>query len=185
MAEVGGIYKKIFNVQAQMDVLKKDKKNPHFKNTYVDINSILEALLPLLHNEKILLIQPTGVLGVKEENCLYTKLIDTEDNSVIEECMLLPTNLDAQKTGSALTYYRRYMLISLFGLMATDDDGIAGSNPVKEKTKPTEEMVLEMENLMNGDQKFKQEWLNFMGVKSFDKASLGQLEKAIKQIKGK
>ncbi len=182
MEKQEGIYKKIFKVQAQVDVLKKDQKNPHFKNSYVDINSVLQALLPLLHDEKILLIQPTGEKnGV---NCLFTKLISVEDNSEIEEVMLLPTGLDAQKTGSALTYYRRYMLVSLFGLMATDDDGVAGSNPVKEKSKPTEEMVLEMESLMNSDDAFKTQWLNFIGVESFNKASFGQLEKAIKQIKG-
>lgn len=180
---MSGIYKKVFDVQSSVERIKKDSKNPHFKNTYVDINGVLEAILPRLNESKVLLLQPTFTTnGV---NYLQTKLVDYEDGSEIVSDMILPPNLDAQKTGSALTYYRRYMLVSMLGLQAVDDDGKAGSSPIKETKAPTEEMILEMESLMNGNEDFKNQWLNFLQVKSFDKASLGQIEKAIKQIKGR
>jgi hypothetical protein len=37
--------------------------------------------------------------------------------------MFLPEIADPQKMGSAVTYYRRYMLQSLLLLRAVDDDG--------------------------------------------------------------
>jgi len=155
--------------------------NPHFKNSYVDVNSVLEDVLPVLYEANVLLIQPTKTEG--GNNYLHTEFIDIEDGSKIEMAMILPPNLDAQKTGSALKYYRRYMIVSFFGLQTVDDDGKVGSNPIKDKKKPTEEMMLEIESLMNGDQGYRTQWLNFIGVDNFNKASFGQIEKAIKQIK--
>ena len=47
---------------------------------------------------------------------------DLEGNSV-ESSLKIPKNLDAQKMGSAITYFRRYTLQSLLALQAVDDDG--------------------------------------------------------------
>ena len=41
--------------------------------------------------------------------------------------------LDPQKMGSAITYYRRYALQSLFLLRAEDDDANSSSQPSKPK----------------------------------------------------
>ena len=41
----------------------------------------------------------------------------------INSSIKLPKNLDAQKLGSAITYFRRYTLQSLLALQAGDDDG--------------------------------------------------------------
>jgi len=176
-----GIYGKLFNVQANVGRLKKDKTNPHFKNSYVDVNSVLEETLPVLNEEKVLLLQPTEVKnGV---NYLYTKLVDIEDGSRVEASMILPNGLDAQKTGSALTYYRRYMLVSILGLQAVDDDGKAGSNPIKDNKKPTEEMILELEGFFNGNVEFRTQWLQYLKVERFELSTFGQIEKAIKQLR--
>jgi len=177
------IEEKLFKLQSEISRLKKDKQNPHFKNSYVDINSVLDEVIPQLHELKILLVQPTTV--IEGRNHLITKLIDMDEGSNIEESMILQDGLNAQQTGSALTYYRRYMLITLLSLQTVDDDGKVGSNPVKEKAKPTEEMILEIESLMNGDANFKTQWLNFIGVQKFDDANFGQIEKAIKQLRDK
>lgn len=176
------IHEKLYKIQSEIGRLKKDSNNPHFKNSYADINTVLDEVIPQLSENNILLMQPMHT--VDNRNVLITKMIDIKDGSLIESSMMIQDGLNAQQTGSAITYYRRYEIISMLGLQAVDDDGKAGSNPVREKKKPTEEMVLEMESLMNGDDKFKSEWLNFIGVESFDKASFVQLEKAIKNIKG-
>ena len=47
--------------------------------------------------------------------------------------MPLPNDLDAQKLGSAITYFRRYTLQSLLALQAIDDDG---NLAIKKKSKP-------------------------------------------------
>ena len=47
--------------------------------------------------------------------------------------MPLPNDLDAQKMGSAITYFRRYTLQSLLALQAIDDDG---NLAIKKNKKP-------------------------------------------------
>lgn len=41
------IYKKLASVKAEIGTLKKNAKNPHFKNTYIDLTGLLDAVEPL------------------------------------------------------------------------------------------------------------------------------------------
>lgn len=177
-----GLNQKIFDIQSEVNRLKKDKMNPHFKNSYVDVNSVLDEMMPRFNENKLMLAQPLICEGAR--NIIKTIITDVDSGETFESSMVIQDNLDAQKTGSAITYYRRYMIVSMFGLQAVDDDGKAGSNSIKDNKVPTEDMILEIESLMNGNDKFRNDWLNFLGVQSFDKASYSQIEKAIKQIRG-
>ena len=67
--------------------------------------------------DDLLLLQPMS------EGSQYSKIVDVDTGDSVESSLLLPINLDAQKIGSAITYYRRYTLQSLLGLQAEDDDG--------------------------------------------------------------
>jgi len=68
--------------------------------------------------------------------------------------MKLPKNLDAQKIGSAITYYRRYTLQSLLALQAIDDDGNLASKPIINKQKINKPLLLdnspELKNAIQG-----------------------------------
>ena len=112
--------KKILKIQTEIGAISKDKKNPFFKSSYFDVNQILEHLLPLLEKHEVVVMQPlTNVNGVPA----IKTLVFVDDKEVINDTIVLPANPDAQKMGSAITYYRRYALQSLFLLQAEDDDG--------------------------------------------------------------
>ena len=113
------IYTKIGKIQQEIGKIKKDLKNPFFKSNYFDINQLLDALLPLLKEEKLTLSQP--LTHINERPAIATIITDGTDK--IESVITLPDIQDPQKMGSAMTYYRRYALQSLFGLQAEDDDG--------------------------------------------------------------
>ncbi len=114
---------KIHNVQQEVGKVKKDKSNPFYKSSYFDINSLLEALLPLLKKEGLTVMQPLcsidGVNGIKPG----IKTIITDGDNQLSEFTPLPDLQDPQKMGSCITYYRRYALQSFFCLQADDDDG--------------------------------------------------------------
>jgi len=175
------ILEKMFKMQAEINRIKKDSKNDHFKNTYTDLNSILDELKPVFDEHKILYLSKTT--SRDNRNFVILELHDLEDGSSVSSELIMQDGLNAQQSGSSLTYFRRYQLVAMLGLQTVDDDGLAGSNPIAENKEADEEQVLEMEELMKGDQKFRQDWLNFLGVPSFDKASKAQLDKAIKQLK--
>lgn len=111
---------KILKIQTEIGVLSKDKENPFFKSSYFDINQIIAQLLPLLETHKVTVMQPLS--NIDSKPALRTIVMDG-DKIIIDEKISIPENPDPQKMGSAITYYRRYALQSLFLLQAEDDDG--------------------------------------------------------------
>jgi hypothetical protein len=113
------IYQKLANVQNGLKV-EKEGKNPHFKSEYFLLEDILLALRPLLEKAKLCLYQKIV------DDKLLTVLIDLDEQvSQIESSMILPLNLDPQKMGSAISYFKRYSLTSLFLIEERDDDANA------------------------------------------------------------
>lgn len=127
---------KILKIQSEIGVLVKTETNPFFKSKYMDINGLLEQLLPLLEKYKLCVMQP--LTNADGRPAIATIVVDTElpkeGNIILDERVILPDLQDPQKMGSAITYYRRYALQSLFLLRAEDDDANLGSGK-KETTK--------------------------------------------------
>lgn len=109
--------KKLLEAKKEIGKVSKNAKNPHFKNTYADVNALIEAVEPILHTHGLLLLQP-----IIEGN-VVTQIIDVESGQSVESSLPLPQGLNPQQLGSAVTYFRRYTLQSLLSLQATDDDG--------------------------------------------------------------
>jgi hypothetical protein len=114
------IYNKLYKVQSEIGAISKDSTNPFYKSKYFDINSLIKQVTPILEKHKLLLLQPI------KDGEQYSIIFDL-DGGFVESSLKLPTDLDAQKIGSAITYYRRYTLQSLLGLQAEDDDGNVAS----------------------------------------------------------
>lgn len=115
------IWEKIDLVRKEL-VLRNDAVNPHFGNEYVSLGSILASLNPLLEKHRLLLTQGAGV---NENGHAYIET-SIRDLETCETCISrwpLVIDPNAQKTASASTYARRYSLLCLFALTATDDDG--------------------------------------------------------------
>jgi hypothetical protein len=123
------IYQKLHLAKQSMGKVIKNATNPHLKRNYADINSIIDTVEPILLDHGLLLIQP-----VKEDK-VYTIVVDIENGDRFESFMQLPVITDAQKLGGAITYFRRYTLVSLLSLQAVDDDGHEASRAPK--AKPT------------------------------------------------
>lgn len=141
------IYGKLLEAKKQIGKVSKNSKNPHFKNTYADINALIEAVEPILLECGLVLLQPI------ENGKVITKVIDIDTGESIESTMELPTLSNPQQMGSAITYYRRYTLQSLLSLQAEDDDGNKASQP-QPKVKPTlstQQFEKAIERIINGE----------------------------------
>jgi len=123
------IYQKLHLAKQSMGKVIKNATNPHLKRNYADINSIIDTVEPILLDCGLIMMQP-----VKEDK-VYTIIIDIETEEYVESFMQLPVITDAQKLGGAITYFRRYTLVSLLSLQAVDDDGHEASRAPK--AKPT------------------------------------------------
>jgi len=110
--------------QTQAISAKKANTNPHFKNKYAGVNEVLAAVLgPLTENGLSVLQFPDG------EHGLTTRLQHTSGEYMQATYPMKPSQATPQGVGSAMTYARRYALVSILGLGAEDDDGNAGSAP--------------------------------------------------------
>lgn len=111
------IYKKLLEFQKLGISIKKNSVGGHHKNTYANIDEVLEKVKPALNSLGIVLTQVPTAEGLK------TILIDSEDDTQIEGFLPFIGATDAQKIGSNLTYMRRYSIVAMLGLEAEDDDG--------------------------------------------------------------
>ena len=117
------IYAKLHEAKKEIGVVKKNAKNPHFKNTYADLNALIDAVEPILLEKGLIMLQPI------KDGKVFTQIIDIDTFESVESCIDLSANLTAQALGSQVTYYRRYTLQSLMSLQADDDDGHKASTP--------------------------------------------------------
>lgn len=109
---------KIARIQDKIGKLTKDTKGYNYK--YFDINQLLEKLQPLLREENLVITQPIKDGEVVTE---IWNVKDGQQQIILKSSIKLPENVEPQKLGSAITYYRRYSLVSLLALEAEDDDG--------------------------------------------------------------
>ena len=126
---------------------KKDGKNPHFKSNYSTLESVIEAVkqgnqFGLFFTQEMTydyISNPDGS-NIKPVPVVSTKVMHEHDDTVIESklpIMLAQVNMEnPQKIGSAITYYKRYTLQSVYGLPSEDDDGNEASKTNVNITKP-------------------------------------------------
>lgn len=103
--------------------VRKDASNPFYKSKYATLESVINTIEEPLNKIGIGYIQ----VMVKREgsDCLATLVYDVDNTTdkLESSVPLLLEKLDMQKLGSAITYARRYGLVSIFGLEQEDDDG--------------------------------------------------------------
>lgn len=123
-------------VQAQMKFGKalKTSTNPHFRSKYADLSACVEAVIDGLHSAGFALTQPTEINhdGIVVRTCL---LHESGGFLMLGELFMPASKNDPQGFGSALTYARRYSLLSAMGLAPEDDDANLASNRAEPSAK--------------------------------------------------
>jgi len=102
---------------------------------YATLGNVLEVLRPALIANGLVVEQGPDIY--EGMPCLTTYVIHTESDAArIFHTPLILDKQTSQGMGSAVTYARRYALVSIFFLDADeDDDGAAGEVPVKQVVK--------------------------------------------------
>ena len=104
----------------------KQATNPAFRSKYADLSACVEAVIDGLHSAGLALMQITH--DVESGVCVETLLIHESGEVISGGRLRVPAQKqDAQGYGSALTYARRYSLMSTCGHAPEDDDGNAAS----------------------------------------------------------
>lgn len=106
----------------------KKTTNPHFKTQYVNLAGCIEAVIDALNINGIMLMQPARECadGVMIETLFVHESGEEKSGGIFH---VPAVKQDAQGYGSAMTYARRYGLMSACGIAPEDDDGNAASKP--------------------------------------------------------
>lgn len=104
----------------------KTSNNPHFRSRYADLAACVEAVIDALNTNGIFLLQK----AYESETGVIVETVFLHESGESMECgkVAFPaTKKDPQGFASALTYARRYSLMSACGIAPEDDDGNAAS----------------------------------------------------------
>jgi hypothetical protein len=127
----------ILTFQGHVESVKRDKVNPHFRNSYATLENVIDTARPALQECGITFMQFPGAVI---DGCLEvsTRLAHPKSGQWILATMQIPLGKrDPQGTGSAQTYAMRYSLMAALGLPPTDDDdGNAAMPAPKQTTRP-------------------------------------------------
>jgi len=123
-----GLLEALIKVQADITPVGKDGYNPHFKNKHSTISGILESVKPILTKNGLILSQ--RISSLQDQPLLITEIISADGGIMSSFCPIIAKDKnDPQKFGAAVTYARRYSLVSILNLEEVDDDGQQAATP--------------------------------------------------------
>ena len=153
----------------------EDKRNPHFKNTYASLESVIKTVrtasqFGLTFTQEMdfegditfvrtVMMHSSGATRVSR-----TKIVSKDPN-------------DPQKMGSAISYAKRYGLQSIFGLPSDDDDGEIANKVGQPSTDPLVEAIKNAQSINELNQIYKSNQPLTDKNLEIIKAKRGELEK--------
>ena len=124
--EQKNILTKLFEVQKMKLSFEKTKENPFTKSKYCPLPEVWKTLEPKLTELKLLCVHDC------KDWVLTTTIYDMESGES-QSTQLHINSTEAQKTGSDITYYKRYNLGCIFNIITDDDTDWNKNNPKNEK----------------------------------------------------
>jgi len=137
-----GITQALLKAQKSFPPIEPDSTNPYFNSRYISLAGLLKLVTPVLNANGLALTQPFGytedlrVLLVTQLRHISGEFITSElpVNAKVDMLdkngKLLFVKENSQTLGSALTYARKYSVMSILGIATVqdDDDGQAASH---------------------------------------------------------
>lgn len=114
------LFEAMAKAQAEMTDAEKDSTNPFFKSKYADLASVRAASVPAMAKNGLCVIQFPFADG--KSVVIVTILGHSSGQYIRAELTLVAKADDAQSVGSAITYGRRYSLMAVAGVAASEDD---------------------------------------------------------------
>lgn len=118
----------LVKAQREFGPALKTSTNPHFRNKYADLSTVVDSVIDALNNNGIFLMQMTH--ETPDGAMVETTFVHESGEMLSCGKLFFPASKhDAQGYASALSYVRRYSLMAACGIAPEDDDGNAASKP--------------------------------------------------------
>lgn len=104
------------------------KSGGQFSYSYANLEDILNQVRPELQKNGLLLLQEAT--SVDGKPAVATRISHGQSGQWVEVGpLVVPASNDPQAVGSAITYGRRYQLLAVLALAASDDDAVRAGQP--------------------------------------------------------
>lgn len=160
------LLKELVEVQNELPTMPKSSQAYGYK--YTDLDTIVQAIKPILHKHGIGYMQSVG--GIEKDYMTLTTRIFNNKGQYIEDVAGLPSitstkNNAAQTLGMSITYMRRYALCAMLGITSDEDvdantdgagarqTGTAQKPPASKQTPPKGGNAAKPPATSNGTQK--------------------------------
>ena len=129
------VFSALVKAQAQMGAAHKGAENPFFRSHYADLSEVLRVCKDAMNDNGLAILQPisTGKKGVT----VTTLLIHTSGEWISSSVDFPVGKLDSQEYGKAVSYGRRYSLMSFLSIPTEDDDGETARKQHPRSQKPS------------------------------------------------
>ena len=132
--QINELFSALSKAQENIKNAQKEGYNPMFRSNYTTVTSVLEAIKPV-YKENI------SIMQMPEMDKLITRVGHSSGQWLEIETPLFvgePKGMSKmQAYGNAVTYARRYALVSLFGIGQEDNDGNDGNHNEPTQKKET------------------------------------------------
>lgn len=163
--EKTNLFKALANFQQNVPVIHKGASG--YGYTYADLPAIFEVINPILKENGLGFSQ---LLGTNElgANTIETVIFHAETGESLTSTMIIPNDVNLkgmnefQVMGSAITYYRRYSLSAVLGLVTDKDTDASGEQ--NKKPTPAKKPTPKKKEVLNSSHKV---WANVVvGLKT-------------------
>lgn len=138
------VWQRIANLQRECPILGKNSDGYNYK--YTTLDSMWKTILPLMekHGLAWTCVSSMDMLGGSDEGMggqlvetMTVKVYNTDNPSdSVQNTYMFPA-VNPQKVGSYETYYRRYALTKILGVVSGDDDDGAKASENNTPPAPT------------------------------------------------
>ena len=133
--EINEIAAALAKAQGEIEDASKTGLNPAFRSKYADLAAVRAVIRePLAKNNLAVTQFPSTNSG---EVTVQTMLVHTSGQYVSCSLTMPCGKWDAHSIGSAITYARRYGLMSILCIASDDDDGNAAVEAARKPAAPT------------------------------------------------
>jgi len=113
--------------QASMGPAIKGAKNPHFRSSYADLSSVVEAIREPFTSNGLAWVQAPSLDADTGLVTVTTRIVHSSGQWVEASVSAMPgrggkADMSPQAVGSCITYLRRYGLQAMAGCPSADDD---------------------------------------------------------------
>lgn len=184
------------DARARMNPVIQDSTNPHYGNDFASLEAVYDCIDVALHESGLVVVQCVDFEG--DVDFLQTIIAHTDTgDQVSARYPLRPAKTnDPQEFAGAVTYARRYSLVSMLGLKMADDDGNAASPPpqsLQNKPAPTPQedtpkatpaqivdaIITKLSSAADTEDKVKQLWI--YAKEHLDGDDLKRVQTAVRQ----